>query len=108
MPLTSLTHNVPASVLCRVAVALKTLRDAHRVLTDVYTVLGVHRLALELDAVVANTASARAMLATFRDLAADHGVDAQWVIDDVGGEPNFSEFFRLSENACRPMCAGRR
>lgn len=84
---------VPPAVLSRIRIALNRLREVERELAGVERARGRgHILALELRDKQAVIDAARAKIADFRVIASGRGIDADAVIDELGGEPDFGRF----------------
>jgi len=96
------SEDVPAAVRDHVLFALNVLREQERVLAAVKHVHGhKHMLALELQDRRATIVQEQGKLAKFRTLAAKNGVDADSVINELGGEPSF-ERFGMAAVPCAP------
>ncbi len=84
---------VPPAVLSRIRIALNRLREVERELAGVERARGRgHILALELRDKQAVIDAARAKIADFRVIASGRGIDADAVIAELGGEPDFGRF----------------
>ncbi|AYK20479.1 hypothetical protein C0073_022360 (plasmid) [Aeromonas veronii] len=84
---------LPHPVRDRLGFALTGLRDIYARLENVERARGKgHILALEVRDVQEGIAQRRAVLAEFRELAPQNGVDAERVIAALGGEPDLSVF----------------
>ncbi len=85
--------SLPIEVRDRLGFALTGLRDIYTRLENVERARGKgHILSLEVRDVQEEVARNRAMLAEFRELAPQNGVDAERVIAALGGEPDLSVF----------------
>jgi hypothetical protein len=84
---------LPHPVRDRLGFALTGLRDIYARLENVERARGKgHILALEVRDVQEGIEQRRAVLAEFRELAPQNGVDAERVIAALGGEPDLSVF----------------
>src|SRR5574337_1101950 len=89
----ALSTDVPNAVKDHVRWALDRLRDEESSLDGVERARGKgHTLALELRDKMPAIQKARDALAEFRRLAKNNNVDAEAVINSLGGEPDFSRF----------------
>jgi hypothetical protein len=89
----ALTKDIPETVKDMVSWNVAKLRDIEKSLEGVERARGKgHILALELRDRQQEISKAQEKLATFRQMAKDKGVDADGIIADLGGEPDFERF----------------
>lgn len=91
----ALTKDIPETVKDMVSWNVTKLRDIEKSLEGVERARGKgHILALELRDRQQEISKAQEKLATFRQMAKDKGVDADGIIANLGGEPDFDRFGR--------------
>ena len=102
-----LTTDIPASVRDHVTFALGKLRDIEQMFVSVERARGNgHFLALEVRDQQPKIKEARDMLTEFRQLAKNNNVDADAVIANLGGEPDFERFGKPADEASKPTVEG--